>query len=401
MQYFYKCSNCGKEFSVAEIEDNFEYLCPACGEAEKNMPLKGVLTVEYDYSRLKKKYTREFFLNSAPGKFWNFAELFPLETDENGKPVCISEEQLDRLALSENPILRYETDGKTLLLMDETRNPTFSYKDRASSLVALKAVQKKIDTVSAASTGNAGSSMAGIAARLGLKAIIYVPKNIPEAKRIQIEAFGAKLVKVNGDYDLAFDVCLEDSAKNGWYNRNTAFNPLTIEGKKSAAFDIFIATHGNLPGKIYVPVGDGVIIAGIYKGFYDLLKLGVIDEIPKLIAVQAEGSRAVADYLATGEFEYRPANTVADSISAGAPRNLYMAADAVRKSGGFAIAVTDEEILAAQKDLAQKFGVLSEPSSASTFAAFAKTENVGDELLLVTGNGLKDTEAIKKWLVKR
>jgi threonine synthase len=399
-QYYYKCSDCGKEYSAEEIEKNSVYLCPACGKAEKNRPLRGVLSALYDYENLAEKYTRDFFLRLKPGKFWDYAELFPLDT-ENGKVKNIDDEILKRLALSENPVLEYEYDEEKILLMDETRNPTFSYKDRATALVALKALQMKIGTIAAASTGNAGSSLAGIAARVGLKSIIYAPKNIPEAKRIQIEAFGAQLTVVDGDYDAAFDACLEDSAKNGWYNRNTAFNPLTIEGKKSAAFDIFIATKGNLPENIFVPTGDGVIIAGVYKGFFDLLQLGVIEKIPRLIAVQAKGSDAVVRFLQSGKFEYIPAQTVADSISAGAPRNLFLAAKAVRETDGFAVAVSDDEILSAQKEIARKFGILCEPSSASTFAAFkAAREKIGSQknLLLITGNGLKDIEAIKRWV---
>ena len=399
-RYYYKCSQCGAEYSPSEIEDNFVYLCPKCGSTKKNQPLEGVLTLQFDYDYLRKKYTTEFFRNLTAGKFWDYAELFPLEM-KNNLPNKISEEKLARLSLLENPVLKYAEEN--ILLMDETRNPTFSYKDRASALVAVKAVQLGVDFIAAASTGNAGSSMAGISARLGLKSKIYVPQNIPEAKRIQIESFGAELVRVNGDYDLAFDVCLEDSAKNNWYNRNTAYNPLTIEGKKSAAFDIFIALKGELPDNIFVPVGDGVIIAGIYKGFFDLKKLNAIEKIPRLIAVQAEGSDALARYLRTGKFEFVPANTIADSISAGAPRNLYLAADAVKSSGGFAIAVSDAEILSAQQTLARKFGILSEPSSAATYAAYLKVKNDKTvygkaNLLLITGNGLKDVEAIKNWL---
>ena len=399
-RYYYKCSQCGAEYSAKEIEENFGYLCPKCGSTKKNQPLEGVLTLQYDYDFLQKKYDTDFFRKLTAGKFWDYAELFPLEV-KNNLPDKISEEKLARLSLLENPVLKYADEN--FLLMDETRNPTFSYKDRASALVAVKAVQLGVDFIAAASTGNAGSSMAGISARLGLKSKIYVPENIPEAKRIQIESFGAELVRVNGDYDLAFDVCLEDSAKNNWYNRNTAYNPLTIEGKKSAAFDIFIATKGKLPNNIFVPAGDGVIIAGIYKGFYDLNKLNAIDKIPQLIAVQAEGSDALVRYLRTGKFEFVPANTIADSISAGAPRNLYLAADAVKSTNGFAIAVSDAEILSAQQTLARKFGILSEPSSAATYAAYLKVKNDKSvygktNLLLITGNGLKDVEAIKKWL---
>ena len=234
-----------------------------------------------------------------------------------------------------------------------------------------------------------------------MSARIYVPKNIPYAKRIQIEAYGAKLEVVDGDYDKAFDVCLEDSKTNNWYNRNTAYNPLTIEGKKSAAYDIFILSQGDIPDVIFVPVGDGVIISGIYKGFKELLTLGWIEKLPKFIAVQSTGSDALVRYLEINKFEFKPANSIADSISAGAPRNLYMAADAVKESKGFPIAVSDEEILSAQKKFIKQTGILCEPSSASVYAAYkkllaeAKLNSAEKILLIITGNGLKDVEALR------
>ncbi len=205
---------------------------------------------------------------------------------------------------------------------------------------------------------------------------------------------------MDGDYDLAFDKCLEDSKTNNWYNRNTAYNPLTIEGKKSAAYDIFIQTNGNIPDVIFVPVGDGVIISGIHKGFSELLKLGWIEKLPKLIGVQSEKSDAIVRYLNSGFFEYQPATTIADSISAGAPRNLYLAVEAIKESGGSAIAIADEEILSSQKEFIKTTGVLCEPSSAATYAGYRrllsedklKNKSV---LLLITGNGLKDIESLK------
>jgi len=380
INYIYKCSNCKTEYSAGEIENNFTYLCSKCGKAEKNQPLNGVLTVEYDYDELKKKLSRDEFLKLTPGKFWLYLALWPINFEN------LSDGQLNKLTLPADLLLKYTINGKELWVMDETRNPTLSYKDRATSLVVLKAIELGIRELAAASTGNAGSSLAGI---------------IPDAKRIQIEAYGAKLEVVDGDYDKAFDVCLEDSKKNNWYNRNTAYNPLTIEGKKSAAYDIFISSEGKIPDVIFVPVGDGVIISGIYKGFKELLLLGWIDKLPKLIAVQSTGSDALVRYLKTNKFEYKPAHTIADSISAGAPRNLFMAANAVKESKGFAMAVSDEEILSAQKEFIKQTGILCEPSSASVYAAYkkliaqGKLNSYDKILLLITGNGLKDVDALR------
>ncbi|NIM11685.1 MAG: pyridoxal-phosphate dependent enzyme [Candidatus Aminicenantes bacterium] len=299
-------------------------------------------------------------------------------------------------------MLEYKIDDRPILVFDDTRNPTLSYKDRASIIVALKAVQMGINEIAAASTGNAGSSLAGICARLGLNAHLFVPKTIPTAKRLQIQSFGAQIYTVQGDYDRAFDLSLEISKNKGWYNRNTAYNPLTVEGKKSAAYDIFIASRGNVPDIIFVPVGDGVILSGMFKGFWELHQLGWIEKLPRLIAVQAEGSNALVRYLDTGRFEYRTAATIADSICAGAPRNLYMAVYAVKESGGEAISVPDDEILQAQKLLALQTGILVEPAAAASMAGFQKVkskETISNSrvLLMLTGNGLKDTKALEKW----
>ena len=393
--YKYLCTNCSKDYDSGSIESEMIYLCPDCGSCEKNQPLQGVLTVEYDYEHLKKIYNKDKLLSFTAGEIWSYPELWSVDFN------MLNKNDLAKLSLPSNQILTYNIDGREIYFQDETRNPTYSYKDRASILVALKAKELGINEIAAASTGNAGSSLAGICARLGLTAHIFVPKNIPEAKRIQIQSYGANIYIVDGDYDQAFDLCLEVSTKNNWYNRNTAYNPLTIEGKKSAAYDIFINTKGNLPDYIFIPVGDGVIIAGMYKGFLELKKLGLIDRLPKLIAVQAEGSSAVVDFITSEVFEYRPANTIADSISAGAPRNLYMAANAVKESNGFGIKVSDDEILSAQKELAYKTGLLVEPSCASTFAAYKKVKNKidGNEriMLLMTGSGLKDFKSLKKW----
>jgi threonine synthase len=405
--YFYKCFDCDSRFSIEEIEPVFQYLCPKCGKAEKNQPLRGVLRVEYDYKKLKRELGRGVFLNFACGEFWHYPWLWPLDFHEDKERNIIrdvTEQQFSRIRLNTHPLLEYRIYDNAVMFFDDTRNPTLSYKDRASIIVAVKALQMGINEIAAASTGNAGSSLAGICARLGLKAHLFVPESIPTAKRLQIQSFGAEIYLVKGDYDQAFDLSLEISNKKGWYNRNTAYNPLTIEGKKSGAYDIFIASKGNIPDIILVPVGDGVILSGMFKGFWELVQLGWIEKLPRLMAVQSEGSDALVRYLETGKFEYHSASTVADSICAGAPRGLYMAAHAVKESNGKAIAVSDDEILQAQKLLAQQTGLLVEPAAAASLAGYRQLKSKGmisgsqsRVLLMMTGNGLKDVEALNQW----
>ena len=382
------------------------YLCPKCGKAEKNKPLVGVLKLRYNYNSISEEIKKNDFLNSTTGKFWFYPQLWPLDYTLKKDSISIkgiTESQLDSIKIVSSPLVKVNHDKNELLIFDDTRNPTLSYKDRASGLVGLKAIQLGIKEISTASTGNAGSSLAGICARLGIKSHIFVPEKIPLGKRIQIQSFGANIYLVKGDYDQAFDLCLEISKAKGWYNRNTAYNPLTIEGKKSAAYDMFISLKGNLPDYIFIPVGDGVIISGIYKGIWELKQLGWIKEIPKLIAVQAEGSNALVRYIEKKKFVFKSAHTIADSIHAGAPRNLYMAADAVTQSNGLAVSVTDSEIIAAQKKSAREFGLLIEPAAAASFAGYlklAKSKTISPKsksLLMFTGNGLKDQQTLTTW----
>lgn len=402
--YYYICSDCKKEYPAFQIEKDLIYLCPSCGKAERNQPLKGVLRIKYDYRDIKRKNFREKLLNSKAGQIWNFPEVLPLEFDTfKNKFPLIDEHRLESISLNSNSVIKLKYISSNLFAFDDTRNPTFSYKDRASILVALKAIQLGIKSISAASTGNAGSSIAGICARFGLKSNIFVPKTIPESKRIQIQSYGANIFVVDGTYDDAFDLCLDVSSKKKWFNRNTAYNPLTIEGKKSAAYDVFISFKGRIPENIFVPVGDGVIIGGLYKGFLELYEMDLIDKLPKLIAVQSTGSNAVVRYFKTKQFKFQNAETIADSICAAAPRNLFMAAEAISESQGFAIEVTDEEILLAQREVIQNFGIFVEPSSASSFAGFKKALESGlinsddTSLLMFTGNGLKDLQSLKRW----
>lgn len=405
-QYYYECFSCKSQFTKQQIEDNLLYLCPKCGKAEKNKPLVGVLRIIYDYNSIRKVIKKNDFLNLTPGEFWHYPQLLPLDYSIKKNSIVIkgiTESQFDNIKTVSSPLLKIQHDKNELLIFDDTRNPTLSYKDRASALVALKALQLEINEISAASTGNAGSSLAGICARLGIKSHIFVPEKIPLGKRIQIQSFGASIYLVKGDYDQAFDLCLEISKAKGWYNRNTAFNPLTIEGKKSSAYDMFISLKGKLPDYIFVSVGDGVIISGIYKGLWELKQLGWIKELPKLIAVQASGSNALIRFIKQKKFVYKPAHTIADSIHAGAPRNLYMAADAVTKSNGLAVSVTDSEIIEAQRKSAKEFGMLIEPAAAASFAGYLKLVRAktispkAKSILMFTGNGLKDQQTLTTW----
>jgi threonine synthase len=294
--------------------------------------------------------------------------------------------------------LRDKLGMSDLWLKDDTRNPSASLKDRASIIAVILAEGR---TVACASTGNAASSLAVQSAAVGLPCYIFVPQNAPRAKIVQLLMCGATVFSVDGSYDDAFDLCIEACNAFGWYNRNTGYNPYLVEGKKTVGLEIAEQLSWHVPDTVLVPTGDGCIISGVYRGFEDLYRLGMTNHLPRLIAVQAAGSPAIVRALESdGIVRPYPANTIADGISVGLPRNGAMAVRHIRASGGFGITVTDAEILTAEKELAMYTGVFAEPSGAASYAGLlrlladgkiAKDERV---VLLVTGSGLKSIDAV-------
>ncbi|HUM68927.1 MAG TPA: pyridoxal-phosphate dependent enzyme, partial [Chloroflexota bacterium] len=257
-----------------------------------------------------------------------------------------------------------------------------------------------------ASTGNAAAALAGLCASVGQPNVIFVPKSAPQAKIAQLLAFGATVLLVDGTYDDAFDLCLLAAAEFGWYNRNTGYNPYMTEGKKTVSYEIAEQLGWQAPDVVFVSVGDGCIIGGVHKGFKDLLALGWIEQMPRLIGVQAAGSNFLAEAWAKGEDVLtKPpikAETVADSISAGLPRDRLKAMTAVTTTNGAFITVTDEEILAAIPALARGCGVFAEPAGAAAYAGLVKAAREGlvqatDRIVVInTGSGLKDVAAAMK-----
>jgi len=293
--------------------------------------------------------------------------------------------------------LRQKLGFPNLYLKDDTCEPTFSFKDRASYLIAAFATKHGIRNIAVASTGNAASSMAGIGASAGLDVTIFIPEKAPEAKLVQCLQYGAEVIRVDGNYDRAFALSLEHSAKTGALSRNTAYNPLTIEGKKTATLEIY-RRLGKAPDYVFVPTGDGVILCGIYKGFLDLRKFGLIEKIPRIVAVQSTGSPNIYRALESGGFgEFVSSKTVADSISVDVPKCGYYAIRLLKGHGGLCVTVPDNAILAAQKELSSTTGLFAEPAAASAYAGFLsmkdKLPNEAVIVLLITGSGLKDIGA--------
>lgn len=287
-----------------------------------------------------------------------------------------------------------------LWVKDDGRNPTASFKDRASAIAVVKAQESNADIVTTASTGNAAAALAGICASVGQKNVIFVPKSAPEAKIAQLLVFGSMVMLVDGSYDEAYELSLATAEEYGWYNRNTGYNPYMTEGKKTVSFEIAEKLDWQVPDVLFVSVGDGCIIGGVHKGFKDMLALGWIKQMPRIIGVQAAGSNFLAAAWAKGEDPLaKPpiqAATVADSISAGLPRDRLKAMSAVTETDGAYITVSDDEILDAIPVLAQGCGVFAEPAGAAAYAGLVKAVDEGlvsttDRIVVInTGNGLKD-----------
>ena len=284
--------------------------------------------------------------------------------------------------------------------MNDGGNPTGSFKDRASVLVSAFAAQHGIDTIVLASTGNAGSSMAGIGAAAGQKVVLFLPEAAPPAKMIQALQYGATLYKVAGNYDMAYDLSLEYSEAFGGMNRNTAWNPMTMEGKKSVSLEIFMQMGEQAPDRVFVPTGDGCILGGVYKGFKDLLQYGLIKKMPRITAVQAEGSNALHRALKNGKFDFQSSTTIADSISVDIPRNGYTALRYLQQYEGDTVCVSDKEIIEAQARLSSGAGLFTEPAGAAAWAGLLKcSKEIGKDekvVVLATGSGLKDTATALK-----
>ena len=375
-----KCVKCGKEYAAVP-----DLTTCSCG---------GILDIQYDYAALRRDLSREMLAQNPDRSMWRYRPLLPIEEDSAPPPLRVGWSPLyeaDRLGA--------ELGLKKLYIKDDGQNPTASLKDRASALAVVKAKEAGADTIACSSTGNAASSLAGNAAAAGLKTYIFVPSRAPKGKVAQLMTFGATVISVDGSYEDTFELSKAAIDKWGWYNRNAAINPYLSEGKKTVTLEIMEQLNWQVPDYIALSVGDGCTIAGAWKGLVDLYEVGLIDRLPKLIAVQAEGCCPLNRAIQTGEpWQPMEENTLADSIAVGVPRNPDKALNAIRASHGVAVNVSDEEILAAMRLLGRTQGVFGEPAGVTGIAGVKKALELGlispdsTVVSIVTGNGLKDVQ---------
>ena len=385
---YFQCSQCGRKYEPEKVT----YTCLTCG---------GNLDTHFSFEANPAEVNQAEILESREASLWRYAPLLAVFN------VGFENTPLHRVGLTpvyQPESLRKELGLKKLFIKDESCNPSASFKDRASAIVVSKAIEAGIDTIIAASTGNAGAAMACMAASVGKRAIILAPRSAPPAKIAQLLTFGAQVVLIDGSYDDAFDLSISASNEIGWYNRNTGYNPYTVEGKKTAGLEIWeqVLRH-LLPDtdfNVFIPVGDGNILSGVAKGFLDLLSLGWIKKLPRLIGVQAEGSAAIYNAFVQKSDEVKAvkATTIADSISVDLPRDGLRALNRVRQSDGFYITVSDEQILAAIPKLGSA-GIFVEPAAAAAYAGLVQSLETNQidpttpALVLATGSGLKDIKA--------
>ena len=374
--------------------DEIDYVDPEFGP-------DGIVDVVYDYDAIKRAISRESLRDNRDASIWRYKPLLPVRPDAPVPPL-----QIGWTPLYSAPRLGALLGLRQVWVKDDGRNPTASFKDRASAIAVVKAQERGAEIITTASTGNAAAALSGICASVGQANVIFVPEKAPPAKVAQLLAYGATVMLVRGTYDDAFELCLQASDTYGWYNRNTGFNPYMSEGKKTATLEICEQLGWQAPDRIFVSVGDGCIIGGLHKGLKDLMALGWIERMPKLMGVQAAGSNYLAEAWERGEDVLtKPpidAQTVADSISAGLPRDRLKAMAAVKETGGAYVTVSDDEILTAIPALARGCGVFAEPAGATAYAGLVKAVAQGlvaaDERIVVlnTGSGLKDVAGAMK-----
>ncbi|MGD1063871.1 MAG: threonine synthase [Terracidiphilus sp.] len=384
-----KCIHCGRRYRTEEVD----YYCSACGYHN------GILDVQYDYEAAREELNAETLAGNRELSMWRYLPLLPVSS-----PDLIPHLQVGWTPLYETPRLAGELGVARCWVKDEGRNPTASFKDRASAVGVVKALEKHAAQITCASTGNAASSLAGFAAAAGIPATIFVPARAPQAKVAQLLVYGARVFSVEGTYDEAWELCMKASTEFGWYNRNCAINPYLIEGKKTVSLELAEQfsrlTPGRAPDWVVVSVGDGCTIGGVWQGLKEMHHLGILPRLPRILGVQADGCQPfVTAWRDRSSLTPCAASTLADSIAVGHPRNFAKGMRAVTESGGAFVAVADEEILESITLMARKAGVFGEPAGVAGAAGVRRAVAEGivgrkdSVALIMTGNGLKDIQS--------
>jgi threonine synthase len=381
----YECIECGARFGIKEKL----YVCPRC---------KGLLEIEFDPSEIEEKLDRRRIKTQAPS-VWKYRAFMPIHDDS--KIVTLSE---GGTPLYKCDSIAKEVGVRELYVKYEGTNPTGSFKDRGMTVGVTKAIEFEVKTVACASTGNTSASLAAYAAKAGLKCLVLLPSGkVALGKLAQAIMHGAQVISVRGNFDEALDIVRRICEERSDIYLLNSVNPFRPQGQKSIGFEIADQMGFKVPDRVVVPMGNCGNIWAIYKGFKEFDTVEVAEGIPMMTGIQATGAMPIVDAIKRGLVKFvsvKKPETIATAIRIGNPVNGPKAIRAIRDSGGAAEAVTDEEIIAAQKMLARLEGIGVEAASASTVAGLKKLVAQGvvdaDECVVcvATGNILKDPEEV-------
>ena len=378
-----RCRECGKLYPVAP-----RVVCDCLAPLE----------VVYDVEGWKKVITRER-IASRPPNMWRYREFFPLENE----PTC--SKSVGFTPLVEAPRLAKALGCRKLWIKNDAVNsPTLSFKDRVVAVAINKAIEFGFKTVACASTGNLANAVAAHAAAAGLEAYVFIPDDLEEAKVLGSAVYGAKLVKIRGNYDAVNRLCSQIANDYGWGFVNVNLRAFYGEGSKSLAYEVAEQLGWRLPPAIVIPMAGGSLITRVGKAFQELTEVGLVEGTPfKLIGAQATGCSPITVAVKSGNPEYQPQkpSTIARSLAIGSPADGYYAARSIMKTGGAGEDVTDDEIVGGMRLLAETEGIFGETAAGVTIAVAQKLFEQGkilrddETVLCVTGNGMKTLDALQ------
>ncbi len=378
-----KCRECGQEYDVAPV-----HVCEFCF---------GPLEVVYDYEKLAGKFTREL-IESRPQTMWRYRELLPVDSEptvgvQNGFTPLVRARNLEKaLGVSELYVKN-----------DSVCYPTLSFKDRVVSVALSRAVEFGFTTVACASTGNLAGSVAANAAAAGLKSYVFIPHDLEQGKVLGAAVYGACVVGIKGNYDDVNRLCSEIAGKYEWAFVNVNVRPFYAEGSKSLSYEVMEQLGWRAPQHVVVPMASGSLCTKIHKAIREFIQLGLVEDVnTRMYGAQATGCSPIARSVKEGSDLIRPVrpDTIAKSLAIGNPADGYYANRVIRDTGGWAEDVSDEEIVAAMRLLAETEGIFTETAGGVTLGVAKKLIEQGripgDEsiVLCITGNGLKTQEAI-------
>lgn len=391
---FFKCVTCGRKYESSSLYG----ICEACGSVvEKNITMfKGLLEPLYDYQALKNRLTR-----SAIEKRKGLSSIVDL--------LPVSEKFLVSLGEGDTPLVCCDKLGQELKLKEiyvkyEGNNPTGCFKDRESAIVVSKALELGFNAVACVSSGNAASSLAAYAARTVLRCFTFVPSTTSPAKITQIDVHGANVILVNGIYEEALEFSNQAlSSTKKIYNCTPTINPLRPEGDKVTAVEICRDLKWTPPDWIFVPVGNGSHLSGLWKGFKELYELGIINSLPKMAGIGVEAGAPLVDAYREGFSEFHVVDckeSVAEGVVAAWSYDAPKVVKAIKESDGIMEAVSEENVVSTLKLLAKREGIFAGPSGIVALAGLMKIAKTGivdksEKIVVVlTETGLKDTRPI-------